>query len=90
LRTNCSHRVKHTVLGNALLSTVVYELTRRVAGDREEGLEDITGQSAAGIFRAVVGHEANDKVVRGRRNDTREGPREVVRVILDAPSSDIV
>jgi hypothetical protein len=38
----------------------------------------------------VVGHEANDKVVRGRRNDTREGPREVVRVILDAPSSDIV
>lgn len=54
-----------------------------VSADSEELLQHILVQSATWLLGRVVRHEVNDEVVRSWRNQSGEGAREVVWVVVD-------
>jgi hypothetical protein len=61
-----------------------------LARDGEERLQRLAVQSSAGSLSAVVGHEVYHEIVRSRRDESREGTAEVIRVIHDAPASVVI
>ena len=77
------------VVRDALVATVDSEAAG-LAGNCEERLERLTVESSAGRFGTVVGHEVDHEVVRSRRNQSREGSREIVGVVEDRPPGVVV
>lgn len=75
-----------------MLKSIASKLTKatRLATDSKERLQRLTIQSSARHCLAMVGHEVDHKIVSTSRDDRRDRPRKVVRVVENGPPRVVV